>query len=516
MDFGAYQSKLSLLSSWVGPRQPKALTSPLPPQALASSLEASPQLGDHIRHLGHLGTLTQSLMRLNVSPSLISSTVLSVLDRSQFLSSLELPLVDLRYQEALVRAVSNMKQLKRLRLGAGCSKSKSGTASFHEGDLRRIAKACLAIEELFLETDSIGFGLGDGYVDAFHFPKLRKLYLHGATSIGNKHLLAIVRQATGLEDLSIIGGSASLGLDDDGDAVQSAPLTTSGIAEVLRLRGGSLRRVCINVADRRPSPDLSPDMIPCVETALGHCTELRNLALIGPCLVNPASLPFLGSPRPSSSARPSNANVFSVSKSMESYGLSKLESLTLGLVPFAFDPLLGFIHSLTPSSGPNTSPLLNLKFLSVANPVFDPSFSEKSEVLKEALVGKLDSRGMSKAGRGDRSDQLNWIQSVKQAGGTSLHSNYGGTFYAFSDFPTITVRSGIGQGGGVPPGLAIRNGFALMGAGLGRMNGPPPPPPPPPRGVPQNPARPPRPPHPYRRILLDIDDSDSDSDDDEL
>jgi energy-converting hydrogenase Eha subunit A len=396
-----------------------------PVKSLAESLTLNPFLGTFVRHLPRLGDLSQSLTQLNVSPYLISRTVLSILENVPNLRSLDLPLVELRNQEDLVRAITNMKGLRRLRLAGGCAQNQDGTSRFHEGDLRRIAEACVELEELHIETKRIGFGSADGWVEGFAFKELRRLYLTGASSITDKHLKAIVSQSKKLHTLSILQ-SASLDLPvlpvetpvavDAGDTKFVMPpprLTTLGIAAVLELRGSTLKTLSINVLGQSYSTQQSSHTIPAVQSALRHCHALERLTLVGPSLILSSSLPILGSSGASTSPTRLSFGMSHLPPTNEvTTGLTRLEHLEIGLYPSSYADLLAFLLSLPPSPT-FSSPFQSLKSLTITNlpaccNTYEPGSTENAESLHKAVAGKGIKLFTSGGGPWDRSGATIW------------------------------------------------------------------------------------------------------------
>lgn len=66
---------------------------------LAASLEVNPSLGNWVQHLPDFGELTYGLLGpASISPAGLSKTVLSILDKTPNLISLDLPSVQLKDQ----------------------------------------------------------------------------------------------------------------------------------------------------------------------------------------------------------------------------------------------------------------------------------------------------------------------------------------------------------------------------------------------------------------------------------
>jgi hypothetical protein len=355
-------------------------------RAFVASLELNPALGEFVLHLPRLGRITAQLTNSSVSPTLLSKSVLSLLEKSTNLLTLDMPTVELRYQENLIRAVTGMSALRSLTLGSGCIGTKDGTSMFHEGDLRRIAISCAELEELSIHSSHIGCGSDEGWVEPFRFRELRELHLEYATSLSDKHLGAITAMSTKLSILRVVksaGLDGSLnreispppveGPQEGAEAkVEEAPpprLTTQGIATVLERRGGTLKVLVIDTSNNPIPTDLSIDTVPSIQSALVHCTVLRELTLIGPGLVLGQSLSHLGSPAPESNSKQSYGMPRYPSPSARSQGLTHLERLTVGLQPAQHPHLLTFLHSLSPASGGvQASPLLALRSIELSAP----------------------------------------------------------------------------------------------------------------------------------------------------
>ncbi|KAL8276637.1 hypothetical protein RQP46_010986 [Phenoliferia psychrophenolica] len=341
-----------------------------PLRRLAEALTLNPALGSYIRHCDRLGDLTQSLSHFNISPSLVSRTILGVLSKAPNVLSLDMPLVELRDQGDLVEAVTRMKSLRRLKLSSGCGMTKDGTSMIHEGDLRRIARACTELEELEILTEHLGCGASDGWVEPFPFNELREVRVVRATSLTDKHLLAMLSSAKHLEALTVIksaGLDGTSGVVVPGTTKRSHSLTTTGIAAIISRRGATLKHLHIDVSDQEPPTDTASGTIPSIQAALVSCPRLRTLTLCGPSLILPSSLPHLGSIGPTKPSRyfgmpfpgPGAAPVLDLP------GLSNLERLSIGLYPPTFPPLLDFLRSLPPT---HASPFTQLKSITITNP----------------------------------------------------------------------------------------------------------------------------------------------------
>lgn len=239
-----------------------------------------------------------------------------------------------------MRVITQMKNLRRLKLGEGCTRSRDGTARMHEGDLRRIAKACPEIEELHILTSCIGFGSTDSWVEGFSFRELRELYLVRAMSVTDKHLRALVAHSRHLTTLSILH-SARIDLPDpEAEIKPFAPLLTlSGIAEVLQQRGSTLKSLSLDLSSQ---PLSSPTGQTPLEAVLPFCPSLTFLSLSGPSLLSPSSLRTLGSP-------PLSKRSFGMPHTSSAPpGLPSLRFLSLGLQPPPFDALVSFLAPPTP------------------------------------------------------------------------------------------------------------------------------------------------------------------------
>ncbi|KAM0748306.1 hypothetical protein T439DRAFT_328287 [Meredithblackwellia eburnea MCA 4105] len=396
-----------LCSSCQVGRSPHWDKSPLP--LLAGSLARNPHLGTHIRHLDKLGELTLSLACYNISPSLISRTVVSVISKAPNVISFDMPTVELRDHEDVICAMTRMRGLRKLRLGPGCAASKDSTSLFNESHLRRIALSCQELEELeVVMTDNIDLGSEAGYIDPYGFRELRDVRILYTSALTDKHLMALLVRADRLRSLTFIrcaglDGSAleatATAIDSDsGESDQASErsqsmdrswrdrstssrryprprnLTTAGIAAVLSIRGSSLRSLTIDVSDIPPPTESTSGTIPSIENALVKCPNLQRLSLQGPGLILPTSLPKLGA---SATSSPSGSRVsrgkairlpphLSSSRSNSgSSGLASLETLTIGLTPPAYNPLLNFLLSLPPSS---SSPYASLRHITITNP----------------------------------------------------------------------------------------------------------------------------------------------------
>lgn len=364
-----------------------------PLRKLSEALTLNPALGSFIRHLDRLGDLTQSLSHFNISPSLVSRTILGVLQRAPNVLSLDMPLVELRNQGDLVEAVTQMQHLRRLRLSSGCVMTKDGTSMMHEGDLRRIARACVGLEELEILTEHLGCGSSDGWVEPFPFTELREVRLARATSVTDRHLLAMLSPAKHLHSLTIIksaGLDGTSGIPVLGTTKRTHALTTTGIAAILERRGATLKHLHIDVSDQEIDTEATSGTIPSIQAALVKCPRLRTLALSGPGLVLPTSLPYLGSPAPSTPSRsfgmpfPGPGGPATV----DLPGLSNLERLSIGLYPPLYRPILDFLRSLPPSP---TSPFATLKSIIITNPPanctgHDPDATANVSALQAAVA----------------------------------------------------------------------------------------------------------------------------------
>ncbi|KAK4702272.1 hypothetical protein P7C70_g3946, partial [Phenoliferia sp. Uapishka_3] len=359
-----------------------------PIRKLAEAVEANPALGSYVKHLDRLGEVTVGLSGFNIAPSLVSRTVLGLLERCPNIESLDIPLLELRNQGDLIHSITLMSSLRRLKLGVGCATTKDGTSMLHEGDLRRIARSCPELESLEILTPNLGCGGSNGWVEPFPFHNLRTVKLVHATSLTDRHLSAMLSGSKQLQSLTII---KSAGLDGTsgtpifGSSVSktlSHRLTTTGIASILSTLGRSLRHLHIDVSDRGlpASPDSTPHTIPSIQSALLSCPNLTRLTLNGPGLILANSLPTLGSPTPAPPSRypqtfssSSSSSILALQKDNPS--LSLLTHLSIGLYPPSFPPLLAFLSSLpsspsslSSSSSSSASPFSSLQQITITNP----------------------------------------------------------------------------------------------------------------------------------------------------
>ena len=317
-----------------------------PLRALVDALVSNPALGSYVKSFDRLGMHNQVLGRTFISPLAVSNAIVTILGKVTSLTELELPKVDLKDVEKLIAAVCSMSNLKVLRLSpSGCTRTTDQSCyNFHEGDLRRIAKDCKELEELYISTENVGFG-DQGYVEAFAFKKLKILNLDRATSLTNHHLRAILAQATGLNEL-IIRRSAVV------EATPKDRLTTSGIADVLEMRGSTLKKLVIDIAPRCHNYSENESHItgstPAVEAALANCSQLTDLTLLGPGLVNSTALHRLGSPIPTTTTHSFGMPAYTPKN--KHAGLAYLERLFLGVYPPNYDGLVSLLDSLVPGS----------------------------------------------------------------------------------------------------------------------------------------------------------------------
>lgn len=247
-----------------------------------------------------------------------------------------------------------MKNLRRLKLDQGCTRSRDGTSRMHEGDLRRIAKACPEIEELHILTSCIEFGSTDSWVEGFSFRELRELYLFRATSVTDKHLKALVTNSRHLTTLSIIS-SARVDLPEPEAKIKpfTPLLTLGGIADVLEQRGGTLKSLTLDLSSQ---PLSTPTGQTPLEAVLPSCPSLTFLSLSGPSLLSPSSLRTLGTP-------PLSKRSFGMPHTSSApAGLPSLVSLSLGLQPPPFGALLSFLAP--------PPPFPSLRHLTLTNPIW--------------------------------------------------------------------------------------------------------------------------------------------------
>lgn len=342
-------------------------------RAFASALERNPTLGEYVRHLPDFDHIVASCTNLTgISPSAFSTLVAGIVSRTPNVVSFALPHVELRDQETLVSAITNMTQLVKLKLGVGCHRSGDGTPLFHEGDLRRIAKACKELEELEIVTENIGCSAGDGWVEGFAFKRLRSLTLVNTRSITNKHLVALVSQSKDLAHFTIVHPIDFRHHMDPSALVGASPkITATGIADLLERRGASLKTVAIDLGQgsQRTGHDDGAGSIPPIEAALAHCPHLTALQLVGQEVVRPSALLHLGSAAPSSNPLPRSFGMPSLPSKAPS--LSRLEHLTVGITPMPYTALVHLLQALpagTSSAGATIAPhLFNLKSLTLTS-----------------------------------------------------------------------------------------------------------------------------------------------------
>lgn len=433
-----------------------------PLRKLSEALTLNPSLGAYVRHLDKFGDLTQFLSHLNISPSLVSRTILNILRKTPNLVSLDMPLVELRDQEDLIRAVTDMTALRTLTLSTGCVMTKDGTSMMHEGDLRRIASACVELEELEILTEHLGCGAADGWVEPFAFKELRVVRLVRATSLTDQHLLAMLSQSKHLTSLVIIksaGLDGTSGVLVPGTTKRHHALTTTGIAQILERRGATLKHLTIDVTDQPPSTDSAPGTIPSIESALVKCPKLETLTLAGPGLILPSSLPHLGSPSPSKPSRsfgmpfphPTSAPLTNLP------GLSRLSRLSIGLYPATYAPLLAFLRSLPPAT---SSPFTSLRAVTITSPPtnctgHDLDATANVAALQAAVVDKTIV--LSFASQSWEWDAGNaWARPIGIGGGGghggALRANGGqGMWAAGAGFGLFRGFGGAGGGGAFPP-----------------------------------------------------------------
>lgn len=366
----------------LGPRIPEPPAQEIGPlQALAEALVLNPSLGSYVKSFERLGMHAQVLGRTLISPLAVSNALVTILERTDSLTELDFFQVDHRDIERMIGAICSIKTLKVLRLGGnGCTRTTDQSCyNFHEGDLRRIAKECTELEALYITTENVGFG-DQGYVESFAFKRLKILHLIHATSLTNHHLRAILAQATGLTEL-IIRRSAVI------EATTKERLTTSGIAAVLEMRGATLKKLVVDIAPRCYNAEndyQSSGTTPAVEAALANCSQLTDLTLLGPGLVNSTALHRLGSPLPTTTTHSFGMPAYTPKQKHP--GLAYLERLFLGVYPPSYDGLLKLLESVNPGED---TPFTSLSEIRLTYPPLDCSgfveASDKVTQLKSTL-----------------------------------------------------------------------------------------------------------------------------------
>jgi hypothetical protein len=187
------------------------------------------------------GGFVRSLSRLSMqlygstSTALSSKSIAAILAATKELRELDLPTVELREQDSVIKSVCQMSKLRVLRMNGTASTSK-----WNDGDLRRISKACTAIEELNLYDQNYEAGDDTGYVDAFEFKNLKILSLENVDRLSDKHLVALISRAKGLEEL-IAHNSVVL----EGQGPKGNRLTPTGIASGTFMVCSSLRNITL-------------------------------------------------------------------------------------------------------------------------------------------------------------------------------------------------------------------------------------------------------------------------------
>lgn len=335
-----------------------------PLQMLGEALAANPILRTYVKRLDNLASHIKVLVAASISPQAISRATVGVLMHTPELLELDLPRVDFRDTETLINSVCNMRHLRVLRLGQGCANgSDASSFTFHEGDLRRISKACTELEELYIYTSNVGFGDQSpaSYVERFTFGALKLLHLDGAGSMTTQHLIAMLHHSTCLETLHI---RRCAGLA----ASAEHRLTTTGIATVLERIGGSLKSLLVDIALSCYSEpdDQMFGTTPPLESALVHCPNLVHLTLLGPGLVNKANLARLGVAEPGRTMAPGLPVQRGATGTGSPGGLQYLETLYLGIWPSDYNSLFVFLSSLRPGSC--STPFTSLKTLKLTYP----------------------------------------------------------------------------------------------------------------------------------------------------
>lgn len=340
-----------------------------------------------------------------------------------------------------------MKLLHKLILGRGCLESKDGTSLIHEGDLRRISKSSTSIDELVIKTPFLGCSNDEGWVEPFYFPELSSLSLIGATSLSDKHLLALVSRSNKLQnieiDKSISIEKDSCGAEEEGELKKSSnttikprsKLTTSGVSQVLQRHGSTLKTLSIDTSNSLSpiDPTSSSFTIPAIHSALSNCNSLVALSLIGPSLIHQSSIKNLGPTTPPSITSDPRRRVETLESTLETQpsSLSSVKTLTLGLEPNSYAFLSDFITSSSTSS---TFPFSSLRTLNLTNPPSDCIGSSEESIQRVDALGELakGSKLFVKFANDDKKYH-GWARST-----------------AF----TRGLRAGFGPGAGHGPGLA--------------------------------------------------------------